>query len=247
MEDHNMDQKQEMEKLFQEFGITCSELQLDQFFKCYECLIEWNKVMNLTTITEFHDVVIKHFLDSMAIAKFIQLQDQEGKKIRMIDVGTGAGFPGIPLKILCPQIDLVLLDSLNKRLNFLNQVIQNLQLTSVTTVHGRAEDIAHEKSYREQFDLVCSRAVANLSTLTELCIPFAKIDGTFISYKSEKAEQEITEAENAFHKLGCSVEQKIEYTLPDSNFYRTLLLIHKNKRTMDIYPRKAGTPAKQPL
>ena len=182
-------------------GLEITENQVKKFLTYYEMLIEKNKVMNLTAITEFDEVVVKHFLDSVLAAKVLNFSKFDS----LIDVGTGAGFPGIPLKIMFPHLKVVLLDSLNKRLNFLNEVIDKLGLENIQTIHGRAEDIGHNIDYREQFDLCVSRAVANLSTLSEYCIPFIKKNGMFVSYKSEHSDEETISAENAIKKLGGKI------------------------------------------
>ena len=222
--------------------LELSDSQLEQFLTFYELLVEWNSFMNLTAITEFEEVVQKHFLDSLALVKACDLQDQT-----LIDVGTGAGFPGIPLKIAFPELRVTLLDSLNKRINFLDTVIDTLGLKQVETVHGRAEDFAKNQDYREKYDLCVSRAVSNLTTLSEYCLPFVKVNGSFISYKSEKLTEELKEAGNAIAILGGEVKDQVEWTLPDSDIYRNLLIIHKKKNTPGKYPRKAGLPAKEPL
>ena len=184
----------------EEIPLTLSRKQKEQFFEYYELLVQWNQVMNLTAITEISDVITKHFVDSLLLIRVIS--GDEISSYRCIDVGTGAGFPGIPLKIAFPEIQITLLDSLNKRVGFLNEVIQRLELTEIFTVHGRAEDFGRNMKYREQYDLCVSRAVANLSTLSEYCIPFVKKDGFFISYKSGKAEDEILKARFAVKRLG---------------------------------------------
>lgn len=227
-----------------QYNIILSSHQKEQFLKYYEILVEWNKVMNLTTITEFPDVLVKHFLDSVAICKFNLFQKNQS----LIDVGTGAGFPGIPLKIIYPDLQVVLLDSLNKRINFLNSVMDALKLDKIETIHGRAEDMAHQMEFREQFDYSVSRAVANLSTLSELCLPFVKNGGCFISYKSEKVNQELDGAKKSLFLLGGEIKERYDYCLPDDeNSKRNLIFISKSKKTPKIYPRKAGTPAKSPL
>lgn len=229
-----------------QLDIEISSKQVEQLFMFYDMLIEKNKVMNLTGITEIRDVVLKHFVDSVSIVKVIDKSKfQEG--ISIIDIGTGAGFPGIPLKIIFPNINIVLLDSLNKRLVFINEVIEKLSLNGITTIHGRSEDIARKKEYRDEFDLCVSRAVANLSTLCELCLPFVKVNGHFISYKAGNPTQEIEEATFAIEKLGGKRESVVSFVLPDSDINRVFVNIKKCKSTSKAYPRKAGTPAKEPL
>lgn len=226
-----------------ELNISLTDKQMDQFLKYYELLIEWNKVMNLTGITEFEDVIQKHFLDSLSLVKVIP--DLNNQKV--LDLGTGAGFPGIPLKIAFPELQLVLLDSLNKRINFLNEVIRVLDLKDIIAVHGRAEEMARKKEYRQQFDICVSRAVSNLSSLAEYCIPFVSLNGTFVSYKSAEADEEIKTARKAIFVLGGEVENIVKFKLPDSDLGRSFVCIKKVKGTPKAYPRKAGTPAKNPI
>jgi len=225
-----------------EFGIELTDRQYQQFIDFYELLIEKNKVMNLTTITELKEVINKHFLDSLSIVKVIKFTDQ-----KVLDLGTGAGFPGIPLKILYPDIDLVLLDSLNKRLIFLDEVIQKLQLKKTITLHGRAEDYGNNITYREQFDLCVSRAVAKLSSLSEYCLPFVKKGGFFIPYKSGKVDDEIEASENALKILGAQQDSIGEFKIPGTDIERTLIVIRKIAITPKKYPRDAGKPSKEPL
>ncbi|MBD5479892.1 MAG: 16S rRNA (guanine(527)-N(7))-methyltransferase RsmG [Lachnospiraceae bacterium] len=226
-----------------EFNITLSDIQVQQFMTYYELLVEWNGFMNLTAITEYKEVLKKHFIDSLSLVKVCDLT----KEMSMIDIGTGAGFPGIPLKIAFPNLKITLLDSLHKRVQFLNTVIEKLALTNIDTVHGRAEDFARPGSLREQYDICVSRAVANLTTLSEYCIPFVKRGGVFVSYKSEKLLEEKQEAEEAISILGGNVEKQVQFTLPNSDICRNLFVIKKVKDSPKKYPRKAGLPAKEPL
>lgn len=223
--------------------LKLNDRQIDQFISYYEILIEWNKVMNLTGITEFEDVIIKHFIDSLSIVKVLELESVES----IIDIGTGAGFPGIPLKIVYPDINIVLLDSLNKRIKFLNEVIASLELKDIRCIHGRAEDFSRQKEYREKFDLCVSRAVANLASLAEYCVPYVKKDGAFISYKSGKLEEELKESKKAINVLGGEIENEVKFFLPNTDIERSLVVIRKVKDTPKLYPRKAGIPGKEPI
>ena len=226
-----------------EIGITLDEKQKQQFDKFYELLVEWNKVMNLTGITDYEEVNEKHFVDSLSIVKAIDMN----KVKSVIDIGTGAGFPGIPLKIAFPHLKVVLLDSLNKRINFLNHVIEQLGLEGVETVHGRAEDFAKPGKLREKFDVCVSRAVANMTSLSEYCLPFVKLGGEFISYKSEKMNEEMDNAKKAISILGGKFDRCEEFMLPESDIFRNLVVIKKVKETPKKYPRKAGLPTKEPI
>ena len=227
----------------QQFDIFLSDNQLGQFLRYYELLVEWNQMMNLTAITEYENVMKKHFVDSLSLVKACSLSSD----LSLIDVGTGAGFPGLALKIAFPDLKVTLLDSLNKRVQFLNKVIEELDLKNIGTLHGRAEDFAKPGELREQYDLCVSRAVANLSTLSELCLPFLKEGGLFVSYKSEKASEELVAAANAISVLGGEVEGQVEFTLPKSDVCRNLILIRKRNETPRKYPRKAGEPMRKPL
>lgn len=226
-----------------ELGITLPDSRIEQFLTYYEMLTEWNQVMNLTAITEYEDVMKKHFVDSVSLIKAYDVT----KPASVIDIGTGAGFPGLALKIAYPNMEITLLDSLNKRIQFLDAVIERLQLNGISTIHGRAEDFARPDKLREKFDLCVSRAVANLSTLSEYCLPFVKENGYFISYKSEKISEELESAGRAIPLLGGRVERQVEFQLPDSDIYRNLFVIKKVGITPKKYPRKAGLPAKEPL
>ena len=235
------------EKGLEQLSITLSGEQKQQFLTYYEYLVEKNKVMNLTAITEYEEVITKHFLDSLAVVKTSCFKPEELAGKRLIDIGTGAGFPGIPLKIAFPKLEILLLDSLNKRINFLNEVTEMLGLTKINTVHGRAEDYAKQKEYRESFDFCVSRAVANLSTLSEYCIPFVKQGGCFISYKSGSVDQELIQAEKAVKILGGQREEVVRFSLADTDMDRSFVVIRKAKPTPKKYPRKAGLPSKEPL
>lgn len=225
-----------------EIGIDLTDYQRQQFIDYYEMLIEKNKVMNLTTITELSEVITKHFIDSLSIVKVIELQNQ-----KILDLGTGAGFPGIPLKIVYPELNIVLLDSLNKRLIFLNEVIEKLKLSGIQTLHGRAEDYGKDVKYREQFDLCVSRAVAKLTSLSEYCLPYVKKDGFFIAYKSGKVEEELASSEKAIKILGATIDKVTDFNLPGTDMERTFVVIKKHQKTPKIYPRSAGKPSKEPL
>lgn len=272
-----------------DFSIELTDHQLEQFQQYYELLIEWNEKMNLTSITEFDDVLKKHFLDSLSLVKADQVdligmiceKDSPAskdlhKKLRLLDIGTGAGFPAIPLKIGFPDLSVTMLDSLNKRIRFLDEVIAQLDLQDIAALHGRAEDYAGKSSKsdkedrsnlfdssdktdpsdqkdlshmccRENFDIVVSRAVANLATLSEYCLPYVKEGGIFVAYKSEELVQEQKNAEHAISILGGKIEEVIQFTLPYTEFHRSLCVIRKVRPTPKKYPRKAGTPAKEPL
>lgn len=232
-----------LEQKLGELGIKQDQNQLERFHKFYQLLIEWNKVMNLTGITEYEDVVEKHFVDSLSIIKAIDLS----RIHTVIDVGTGAGFPGIPLKIAFPHLRVVLLDSLNKRIKFLDEVISQLGLTEIRTIHGRAEEYARKEEYREQFDLCVSRAVANLSTLSEYCLPYIQVGGMFVPYKSDEIDDEVEQSKKAVRILGGNIKDVMKFELPGTDIHRSFVLIHKEQHTQKKYPRKAGIPAKEPL
>lgn len=224
-------------------GIAADDDKIKKLNTYYEMLVEKNKVMNLTAITEYKDVVIKHFADSAAIINAININNVEN----VIDIGTGAGFPGMVMKILFPHLKITLLDSLNKRINFLNEVIERLNLDRIKTIHGRAEDFAQDKLFREKYNLCVSRAVANLSTLSEYCIPFVAVNGYFVSYKSGECEEEVHNAGKAVHRLGAKVDKIVDFILPDTDINRKFIVIHKLSATPHIYPRKAGIPSKDPI
>ncbi len=231
------------ETKLKELGIILNEKQKKQFDQFYELLVEWNKVMNLTGITEYEEVNEKHFVDSLSIVKAVDMNKVDS----IIDVGTGAGFPGIPLKISFPHLKVVLLDSLNKRINFLNTVIDTLELKDISTIHGRAEDFAKKPEYREQFDLCVSRAVANLATLSEYCIPYVKKDGMFIPYKSGEIDEELEQSNKAIFVLGGKIQGVVKFQLPGTEIGRSFVIIRKMQNTAKKYPRKAGLPAKEPI
>lgn len=232
-----------LEKGCKELGLDLSDQQVEQFLKFYELLVEWNKVMNLTGITDYEEVISKHFLDSLLLVKAYDMSSVES----VIDIGTGAGFPGIPLKIVFPQKKFILLDSLGKRIKFLDVVVDNLGLQKIELIHGRAEDYAKKEEYREQFDLAVSRAVANLASLSEYGIPFVKPGGAFIPYKSGNIQEELKQSEKAVSILGGKRIECKELLLPDTDITRSFVLIEKVKHTSKKYPRKAGLPTKEPL
>ena len=240
---------EEFKKIFnegiEEIGITLNDIQLGKFYMFYVELIETNKNLNLTAITDMKDVIYKHFIDSLSIIKLNDLNLENNKKI--LDIGTGAGFPGIPLAIINEKSKFILNDSLNKRLKFIESLCEKLNISNVSTIHSRAEDLAFKQEYREQFDVVVSRAVANLATLSEYCIPFVKKGGVFVSYKSGNVDEELENAKNAVFKLGGNVEKIEKFKLEDDNLSRALVVIIKEKTTPKQYPRKAGIPTKTPL
>ena len=221
--------------------VILDEEQIQKFYKYMELLLEWNEKINLTAITEPRDVILKHFVDSLTICKELQ------KNKTLADIGTGAGFPGIPVKILRPDLDITLIDSLNKRVNFLTMVIEALKLEKIVALHGRIEDFGKNKKYREKFDYVTSRAVANLSTLSEYMIPLIKIGGKCICMKGSNIDEELKNAEKAVKTLGGKIEKVDTFLLPDTDMGRNIILIKKEKATPNKYPRKAGTPTKEPI
>jgi len=233
--------EQIMTENLKQLNIQLSDLQLEQFFKYMNILIEWNKVMNLTGITEPKEVIIKHFIDSLTVLNKID------KQSKIIDVGTGAGFPGIPIKIAFPDTEVVLLDSLNKRINFLNEVIEKLELRNIKTIHGRAEDYGKDKIYREKYDIAIARAVAPLNILLEYLMPFVKVNGKCICMKGSNSEEEIKNSNKAVKVLGGKMLSKEEFFIPNTDIKRSIIEIEKIKNTSNIYPRKAGTPTKNPL
>ena len=238
-----MDRIEKLKESFAKLNISLTDKQYQQFLEYYELLVEWNKVMNLTGITEFDEVVMKHFVDSLSLVYAIPAD----KPYKLLDMGTGAGFPGIPLKIAFPEMEMVLLDSLNKRIKFLNEVINQLGLEKITAIHGRAEEFARKEEYREQFDLCVSRAVANLATLSEYCLPYVKKGGKFIPYKSGAIEEEMETSKKAVSVLGGKIKEVKTFELPDSDISRSLVVIQKEKETPKKYPRSGGKPTKEPI
>ena len=233
--------KEKMQEKSKILGFDFSVEQISKFYKYMNMLIEWNEKINLTAIIEPNEIILKHFIDSLTIYKDIP------NKSSVVDVGTGAGFPGIPLEIFIPEIDVTLLDSLNKRINFLNEVIEQLELKNIVAVHGRTEDLGKDKKYREKFDISTSRAVANLSTLSEYLIPLVKGNGKIICMKASEAEEEIEQAKKAINVLGGTIKNVETFDLPQSDIGRTIITIEKTKKTPAKYPRKAGTPSKEPI
>lgn len=237
--------KEKMEIALKKANLIIDEYKIDKLYIFYQKLVEVNQYMNLTAITEMEEVIYKHFLDSILILKYFP--EIKNEKIRIIDIGTGAGFPGLPLAIVCDDIEIYLLDSLNKRINFINTIIKLLSLKNIKAVHGRAEDFAKKSDFREQFDFSLSRAVANLSTLSEYCIPFVKKNGRFIAYKSGEIDKELEDSKKAIGILGGKIDKKIEFSLPEFEAGRSFIVINKIKNTEKKYPRKAGLPSKEPL
>ena len=227
----------------EDLGIVLTEEQTRQFEIYYNCMVEKNKVMNLTAITQPMEVVEKHYLDSLLVVRHVDLS----RAISVLDMGTGAGFPGIPLKIVFPHLHVTLADSLNKRILFLDEVIDACGLTGIDTVHGRAEDLGGNKNYREQYDLVVSRAVANLSTLSEYCLPLVREEGLFVSYKSAEIEEELKTAQKAIRLLGGLQSRVEKDTIPGTALERSFVIIQKNQKTPAKFPRKAGMPGKEPI
>ena len=221
--------------------IEFNDKQLNQFYEYMNFLLEWNEKINLTAIIEPEEIILKHFIDSLTINKYIK----NNKTIA--DVGTGAGFPGIPLKIYRPDLNVTLVDSLNKRINFLNEVISKLNLKDINAIHSRIEDFGKDKKYRENFDYVTARAVANLSTLSEYLIPISKVNGKCICMKGSEIEEELGNSRTAINILGGRIEKIDYFELPDSDISRNIIIIDKLKNTPNKYPRKAGLPSKEPL
>lgn len=236
---------EEFSKLISSYGkeisIEFSNIQIERFYKYMNLLIEWNKKINLTAITEPKEIIIKHFIDSLTV-----LKDIKGKNT-LVDVGTGAGFPGIPLKIMDEEIKITLLDSLNKRINFLNEVINQLDLKNIETIHSRVEDAGKNKKYRERFDIATARAVANLATLSEYMLPLVKVGGKSICMKGSEVSEELQNSKKAISILGGEIENIDNFQLPKSDMMRNIVIIKKVKNTPNKYPRKPGTPSKEPI
>ena len=228
-------------ELANKININLTEDQIDKFYKYMKLLLEWNEKINLTAITDENEIVLKHFVDSLKSLKYIKENDN------IIDVGTGAGFPGIPIAIMMPNTKITLLDSLNKRINFLNEVIKELNLKNVETIHSRSEDCGKDILYREKYDISIARAVANLSTLSEYLLPFVKIDGKMICMKGSEVEEELNNSKYAIKELGGEISLQDEFCLPDTDIKRNIIVIKKIKYTPKLYPRKAGLPSKEPL
>lgn len=237
----NDDFKNKMIELSRIINIEITDEQLLSYFTYMNLLLEWNEKVNLTAITEINEVILKHFIDSMTVLKFLEESED------IIDVGTGAGFPGIPIAIMNPNKRITLLDSLNKRINFLNEVCNKLKIDNVKTIHGRAEDFGQNKDYREKYDIAISRAVANMTTLSEYLIPFIKLGGRCICMKGNEIEEELEQAKYAIKLLGGKIERVEKFNLPNSDIERNIVIIKKIQETPSKYPRKAGMPSKAPM
>ena len=233
--------KNKMIELSRNINVSISEEQIEKFYVYMKTLLEWNEKINLTAITEENDIILKHFIDSMTILKYIE------KEKSVIDVGTGAGFPGIPISIMKNDVKVTLLDSLNKRINFLNEVSKQIKLNNIKTIHGRAEDIGHDKKYRETFDIAVSRAVANMTTLSEYLLPMVNVGGVCICMKGSEIEQELNDSKFAIKEFGGEILEVDKFLLPNSDIERNIVLIKKIKETSQQYPRKAGMPSKTPM
>ena len=237
----NNDFKNKMIELARMINDELTEDQVENFFKYMNLLLEWNEKINLTAITDVDDIILKHFIDSMTVLKYIE------KDKSIIDVGTGAGFPGIPIAIMREDVKITLLDSLNKRINFLNEVCSELKINNIETIHGRAEEAGQNKQYREKYDIAVSRAVANMTTLSEYLIPFVKVGGICICMKGCEIDHELEQAKFAIKELGGKIEKVEKFNLPDSDIERNIVIIKKITPTPNRYPRKAGMPSKMPI
>ncbi len=230
-----------IQKYLEKIDVKLNESQIEKFYIYMNTLLAWNEKMNLTAIINPNEIILKHFIDSIIISKYVH------ENANVVDVGTGAGFPGIPLKIVRNDINMILIDSLNKRINFLQEVIKELKLSKIEAIHSRVEEFARKKEYREKFDYATSRAVANLSTLSEYLVPLIKIGGRCICMKGPNVDDEIMEGKNAILILGGELEKIDKLKLPDSDICRTIITVEKVKNTPLKYPRKPGLPAKEPL
>ena len=230
-----------IKQISKDININIDDEQAEKFYNYMNSLLEWNEKINLTAITEPDDIIIKHFIDSLTINRYIQLNKS------LIDIGTGAGFPGIPLGLIRADSKILLVDSLNKRVNFLGNVCNSLQLKNISTKHARVEELAHDLNYREKFDYATSRAVAPLNVLLEYMLPFIKNDGYCICMKSSNASIEIEQAKKALDVLGGKIERVDEFNLPGTDMNRTIIIVKKIKNTLNKYPRKPGTPSKDPI
>ncbi|GBG97159.1 16S rRNA (guanine(527)-N(7))-methyltransferase RsmG [Lactococcus termiticola] len=235
--------KEEFYQALGKFNIVLTDQQKADFELYFKLLVEWNEKMNLTAITDEEEVYLKHFYDSVAPVLYGLIKNEP---VRLLDIGAGAGFPSLPMKILCPELQVTIIDSLNKRINFLTHLTDSLNMENVSLLHGRAEDFGQNSNYRGQFDLVTARAVARLNVLSELTLPFLKKEGRLLSLKAAQFDEELVEAKNAIALLGAKFEEQIDYSLPDES-ERHIAVISKKKETPNKYPRKAGTPNKKPL
>ena len=234
---------QEFYQLLSQQGIELTDRQKEQFERYFELLVEWNEKINLTAITEKNEVYLKHFYDSIAPVLQGLIDNQE---LKLLDIGAGAGFPSLPMKIICPQLDVTIIDSLNKRINFLKLLAEELELDKVHFDHGRAEDFAQDKAFRAQFDRVTARAVARMQVLSELTIPYLKVGGKLLALKASNAPEELEESKNALNLLFSKVQDNLSYALPNGD-PRFITVVEKKKETPNKYPRKAGMPNKRPL
>lgn len=231
-----------LKSLFESYNIKCSDNQLDKFGLFYDILVEWNNKMNLTAITEPNEVAVKHFFDSLTPSFFYKFSNQ-----RIIDIGAGAGFPSIPLKICYPDLEMTLLDSLNKRIIFLDELVTKLELKNITLIHGRAEEIARQSNHREAYDVAISRAVAKLNVISELSLPFIKVGGSMILLKGPNIDEELADSKKALNVLGGTVFENNNISLPENYGDRNIVIVDKRKSTPNKYPRKPGIPSRQPL